>query len=68
MPKKAQNVTHDWRKQVQIIQKLSEDGEQRKILKNILLWWKSHICIKQNGVQYVRKYDYEDWDYETFRK
>jgi hypothetical protein len=26
----------------------------------------SHICLKQNCVQYVRKYDDEDWNYERF--
>jgi hypothetical protein len=27
----------------------------------------SHICLKQNGVQFVREYDDEDWNYERFR-
>jgi hypothetical protein len=27
----------------------------------------NHICLKQNGVQFVRKYDDEDWNDERFR-
>jgi hypothetical protein len=28
----------------------------------------SHIFFRQNGLQYVRKYDDEDWNYEQLRK
>ncbi len=29
---------------------------------------RAHICLKQNGLKYVRKYDDEDWNHKRFRK
>ena len=28
----------------------------------------SNICLQQNGIQFVRKYDHEDWSNVRFRK
>jgi hypothetical protein len=40
----------------------------RQRLQKIFYSDESHICLKQNGVQFIRKYDDENWNDEMFRK
>jgi transposase len=62
------------------MQQMTEDNKADRfsLLRNYRRWSKqrlqkifysdeSLICLKQNGVQFVRKYDDEDWNDERFR-
>jgi hypothetical protein len=40
----------------------------RQRLQKIFYSDESHICLEQNGIQFVRKYDDKDWNDEMFRK
>ncbi len=55
------------------MQAISDDNKEERftISRNIRRWSKqrlekflysdeNHICLKQNGLQYAKKYDYED--------
>jgi hypothetical protein len=63
------------------MQAMSEDNKEERFTmsRNFRRWSKPrlekifysdecHICLKQNGLQYVRKYDDEDWNDKPFRK
>jgi hypothetical protein len=63
------------------MQQMSEANQEERFMmsRNFRRWSKerlerifysdeSHICLKQNGIQYVRKYDDEDWNDKQFRK
>ncbi|KAL4481613.1 hypothetical protein ABPG74_007702 [Tetrahymena malaccensis] len=41
---------------------------RKKIYRENLLSDQSHICVQQNDLQFMRKYDHESWAEETFRK
>jgi hypothetical protein len=62
------------------MQQMTEDNkaDRFRLSRNYRRWSKqrlqkifysdeSHICLKQNGIQLVRKYDDEDWNDERFR-
>jgi hypothetical protein len=60
------------------MQQMTEDNKADRfgLSINYQIWTKqrihfysdeSHICLKQNVVQFVRKYDDEDWNDERFR-
>jgi hypothetical protein len=63
------------------IQQITEDNkvDRFRLSRNYRRWSKerlqkifysdeSHICLKKNDVQFLRKYDDEDWNDEKFRK
>ncbi|KAL4473456.1 hypothetical protein ABPG72_012135 [Tetrahymena utriculariae] len=51
---------------LRIAQKYIKFNEEK--MRKIFYSDESNICLSMNGIQFVRKYDYEKWNTEQFRK